>query len=150
MALATVRDRLGLRHDGTPSATLFTLFPGSSTTSNLMSPLGRKTLVHCISRFSPKTFLKPNVSKPTRWTSRPWINHSAGYGTTARTPPIPTSKRLSPWLAFPATLMLLAGVGVYAFDNYQPFRHTLLAVVRCSRVGGGYRQWERFCANDYP
>lgn len=27
-----------------------------------------------------------------------------------------------------------AGVGFIAYENYPPFRHTLLAVVRCSRV----------------
>jgi hypothetical protein len=27
-----------------------------------------------------------------------------------------------------------AGVGFIAYENYQPFRHTVLAVVRCSRV----------------
>jgi aarF domain-containing kinase len=27
-----------------------------------------------------------------------------------------------------------AGVGFIAYENYQPFRHTVLAAVRCSRV----------------
>lgn len=29
-----------------------------------------------------------------------------------------------------------AGVGFIAYENYQPFRHSVLAIVRCSRVAG--------------
>jgi len=41
--------------------------------------------------------------------------------------------------SFAATLIAVAfgaGVGFIAYENYQPFRHTVLAVARCSRVAG--------------
>jgi len=41
--------------------------------------------------------------------------------------------------SFAATSIAVAfgvGVGFIAYENYQPFRHTVLAVVRCSRVAG--------------
>lgn len=46
------------------------------------------------------------------------------------------SRRLSSWLAYPGSFLLLAGVSVVAYENYQPFRHAVLAVVRCSRIAG--------------
>ncbi|KAN0091092.1 ABC1 family domain containing protein [Tylopilus felleus] len=42
----------------------------------------------------------------------------------------------NPWLLYPAAALLLGGAGYVASENYQPFRHTLLAVVRCSRIAG--------------
>ena len=39
--------------------------------------------------------------------------------------------------SFAATSIAIAfgaGVGFIAYENYQPFRHTVLAIVRCSRV----------------
>ncbi|KAH8107866.1 ABC1-domain-containing protein [Cristinia sonorae] len=44
------------------------------------------------------------------------------------------SRRVNPWLAWPTTIVLFAGASVVAYENYQPFRHTVLAVVRCSRI----------------
>ena len=41
-----------------------------------------------------------------------------------------------PYLTVPATLLVLGGLGYIAYENYKPFRHTVLAVVRCSRVAG--------------
>ena len=38
--------------------------------------------------------------------------------------------------AYSIALAFGAGVGFTAYENYQPFRHTILAVVRCSRVAG--------------
>ncbi|KAF8135469.1 ABC1 family-domain-containing protein [Boletus edulis] len=47
---------------------------------------------------------------------------------------VPSSTR-RPWFLYPlATAMLLGGAGYVAYENYQPFRHTVLAVVRCSRI----------------
>ncbi|KXN90583.1 ABC1 family protein C15C4.02 [Leucoagaricus sp. SymC.cos] len=40
-----------------------------------------------------------------------------------------------PWI-YPAVTLLAVGAGYYAYQNHQPFRHTCLAVVRCSRVAG--------------
>lgn len=36
--------------------------------------------------------------------------------------------------AYSIAIALGAGVGFIAYENYQPFRHTVLAVARCSRV----------------
>jgi len=38
--------------------------------------------------------------------------------------------------AYSIALGFGVGVGFTAYENYQPFRHTVLAVVRCSRVAG--------------
>ena len=38
--------------------------------------------------------------------------------------------------AYSIALAFGVGVGFTAYENYQPFRHTVLAVVRCSRVAG--------------
>ncbi|KAI6046229.1 ABC1 family-domain-containing protein [Pisolithus marmoratus] len=37
-------------------------------------------------------------------------------------------------LPFAAVLLVLGGAGCVAYEQYQPFRHSLLAIVRCSRV----------------
>ncbi|TBU26458.1 ABC1-domain-containing protein [Dichomitus squalens] len=42
---------------------------------------------------------------------------------------------LTPWVyVVPTTLLVLGGTGVLAYNYNQPFRHTALAVVRCSRI----------------
>lgn len=46
---------------------------------------------------------------------------------------------LRPWIVLPTTLLVFCGAGVWAYDNYQPFRHTLLAAARCSRIAGVLR-----------
>ena len=45
--------------------------------------------------------------------------------------------------AYSIALAFGVGVGFTAYENYQPFRHTVLAVVRCSRVAG--ESWRMFC-----
>ncbi|OBZ67025.1 ABC1 family protein MCP2 [Grifola frondosa] len=42
--------------------------------------------------------------------------------------------RLNTWIVYPTTLLVLSGAGLLAYETNQPFRHTILAVVRCSRV----------------
>lgn len=42
------------------------------------------------------------------------------------------------YVTVPTTLLVLGGLGYAAYENYKPFRHTMLAVVRCSRVAGAY------------
>lgn len=41
-----------------------------------------------------------------------------------------------PYVTVSATLLAIGGTGYVAYENYQPFRHTVLAVARCSRVAG--------------
>ena len=41
-----------------------------------------------------------------------------------------------PLAAYSIAIAFGAGVGFVAYEKYQPFRHTVLAVVRCSRVAG--------------
>ena len=38
--------------------------------------------------------------------------------------------------AYSIAIAFGAGVGLIAYEKYQPFRHTVLAVVRCYRVAG--------------
>ncbi|KAH7909330.1 ABC1-domain-containing protein [Hygrophoropsis aurantiaca] len=61
---------------------------------------------------------------------------------------------LKPWVVYPVTCLLLVG-GVYvAYNQYQPFRHSVLAVVRCSRVAeaaiAGAIDYKRTFAHSYP
>ncbi|KAF5385816.1 hypothetical protein D9615_002577 [Tricholomella constricta] len=51
------------------------------------------------------------------------------------TAPSPLTRKSSGWAVYPASLLVLGGAGWVAYENSQPFRHTLLAVMRCSRVG---------------
>lgn len=45
-------------------------------------------------------------------------------------------RKVSGWIVAPVSLLLLGGAGVLVYEYNQPFRHTVLAVVRCSRVAG--------------
>lgn len=45
-----------------------------------------------------------------------------------------TAIRRKTWLILPTTLVLLCGTGYLTYQYNQPFRHTMLAIVRCSRV----------------
>lgn len=40
------------------------------------------------------------------------------------------------WIVYPGGLLFLGGVSWTAYENSQPFRHSVLATVRCSRVAG--------------
>ena len=52
-------------------------------------------------------------------------------------PPLrPFGARARPLAAYSIAVACGAGLGFIAYENYQPFRHTVLAVVRCSRVAG--------------
>ena len=42
----------------------------------------------------------------------------------------------SPWIFYPSCMVLLGAAGFIGYNTSQPFRHTVLAVVRCSRVAG--------------
>ncbi|KAF9531663.1 ABC1 family-domain-containing protein [Crepidotus variabilis] len=56
--------------------------------------------------------------------SKPIRNHRSGFPTT------------SPWIFYPTCALVLGGTGLVAYETSQPFRHTVLAVARCSRVAG--------------
>ena len=45
-------------------------------------------------------------------------------------------RTVKPYMTVPATILAAGALGYVAYENYQPFRHTVLAVVRCSRVAG--------------
>ncbi|KAG7098564.1 hypothetical protein E1B28_000497 [Marasmius oreades] len=44
------------------------------------------------------------------------------------------SNVINPWIFYPASFLVATGVGMLAYQQSQSFRHTVLAVVRCSRV----------------
>ncbi|KAI0318269.1 ABC1-domain-containing protein [Amylostereum chailletii] len=41
---------------------------------------------------------------------------------------------INPWLVYPTALVVVTGVAWGSYENFQPFRHTVLATVRCTRV----------------
>jgi hypothetical protein len=45
-----------------------------------------------------------------------------------------TSPHKTRWHVYIGAILATSGVGVIAFGNYRPFRHTVLSIVRCSRV----------------
>lgn len=55
-------------------------------------------------------------------------------GTKATNPSSTKRPSANPWILYPATALLLGGAGYVAYENYQPFRHALLAIARCSRI----------------
>ncbi|TFK75415.1 ABC1-domain-containing protein [Pluteus cervinus] len=65
-----------------------------------------------------------------QFTNRPWRS----IRTFGRHPHSLQPIARNPWILYPTTFLVVGGVGVLAYHNYQPFRHTVLAVVRCSRV----------------
>ncbi|KAL6310320.1 ABC1-domain-containing protein [Sparassis latifolia] len=66
-------------------------------------------------------------------TRRPLLQGSRVQSTKAPEHPRQT-RRISPWVIYPTTIVVAAGAGVFTYENYQPFRHFTLAAVRCSRV----------------
>ena len=63
-----------------------------------------------------------------------WLPHRSG----ALPPPLRVAAGGSArsFAAYSIAIAFGAGVGFIAYESYQPFRHTVLAVVRCSRVAG--------------
>lgn len=62
--------------------------------------------------------------------------------TDAQNPPRSLPK-LNGWLyVIPTTVLVVGGAGVLAYNYNQPFRHTALAVVRCSRIAGEFEIFE--------
>ncbi len=45
---------------------------------------------------------------------------------------------IGPWIFYPTCAVILGTACFVAYETSQPFRHTVLAVVRCSRVAGIY------------
>ncbi|THH05523.1 hypothetical protein EW146_g9881 [Bondarzewia mesenterica] len=58
-----------------------------------------------------------------------------------------------PWLAYTAAIVFASGSSWALYENYQPFRHTVLAGVRCSRVAEaavlGAIDYKRTFAKEY-
>jgi aarF domain-containing kinase len=59
----------------------------------------------------------------------------------------PTSKS---WIFYPASVLILGGASWYAYKNVQPFRHSVLATIRCSRVAGESPKWPAVNLCDQP
>ncbi|KAF8658292.1 hypothetical protein AX16_002064 [Volvariella volvacea WC 439] len=78
-------------------------------------------------RLQPRNPLRsqPNRTFRTLKSRTPHKHHEPGSG---------SAHQSNRWLVYSGSLLLLTGAGVLAYHNYQPFRHTTLAVVRCSRV----------------
>ncbi|KAF8268634.1 ABC1-domain-containing protein [Lactarius quietus] len=83
----------------------------------------------CARRTAPFVRTTPPPSFSTRRLSR-WPFRRSGQPPPLR--PFGTGAR--PLAAYSIAVAFGAGVGFVAYENYQPFRHTALAVVRCSRI----------------
>jgi hypothetical protein len=59
------------------------------------------------------------------------LRRAASTGAESRAP-------RSKWVTASATLLVLSAAGAVAYETYQPFRYTVLAGVRCSRVAGEF------------
>ncbi|KAH9949006.1 ABC1-domain-containing protein [Amylocystis lapponica] len=89
-----------------------------------MFSLGR----HCLHRRAQELSVREGIKAFTRRTN------GRGQSTQAQSPPSRRTPRLKPWVLYPTTLLVLCGATVVAYQTNQPFRHTALAIVRCSRV----------------
>ncbi|KZT10976.1 ABC1-domain-containing protein [Laetiporus sulphureus 93-53] len=65
---------------------------------------------------------------------QPHVLKSCRCQSTNVAPERPRLPRPKAWFICSATLLVLSGASYVAYKRYQPFRHTILAVVRCSRV----------------
>ncbi|KAH9858602.1 ABC1-domain-containing protein [Lenzites betulinus] len=87
--------------------------------------------VHNLRRVCQAPSLTHSPRSLARSTRPTYSRHSRQLS--SQSTPRPTTK-LSGWIVAPVTLLLVGGTGVVAYHYSQPFRHTVLAVVRCSRV----------------
>jgi aarF domain-containing kinase len=89
--------------------------------------------VPLLSRSRPccPTLLSPYLyRRQTRWlqTIEPPNTHkSSGYSGWSKT---------SPWIFHPSCAVIFGAACFVTYQTSQPFRHSVLAVVRCSRVAG--------------
>jgi aarF domain-containing kinase len=56
--------------------------------------------------------------------------------------PIEGPPKSKSWVLYPASVLVFGGASWYAYENVQPFRHSVLAAVRCSRVAGESQKWK--------
>ncbi|KAL1945968.1 hypothetical protein VTO73DRAFT_1970 [Trametes versicolor] len=68
------------------------------------------------------------------WCTRPPLNQHSRLLSARASGNSRQQVKVSGWIVAPATLLLLGGTGLVVYEYNQPFRHTVLAVVRCSRV----------------
>ncbi|OSD01357.1 ABC1-domain-containing protein [Trametes coccinea BRFM310] len=95
-----------------------------------MFTLRRSGTLHLWRTSSPLNLRSSHLARCTSWPKgQPTRSFSAGSAVSTSSP-----VKASGWLVLPATLLVLGGAGVVAYNYSQPFRHTVLAVVRCSRV----------------
>lgn len=78
-------------------------------------------------------------------------NHSAQYQATRQVRSfVSTSSSSSAptndqprWILYASTLLVVGGSGLAAYETNEPFRHTCLAAIRCSRVASELYQFLR-------
>ncbi|KAI0785656.1 ABC1 family-domain-containing protein [Abortiporus biennis] len=93
-----------------------------------MFSIPKNTVSRC-SRDVFRPVKKPRIDKTCQWApGRSKLHFSTNIELKSST------RQVNPWIAYPTTFILLAGAGFLAYENSQPFRHTVLAVVRCSRI----------------
>lgn len=95
-----------------------------------MSCRGHRTVVFK----SFHVFLRTNVALTSRLLHTKPRYSPSSTGPKIDTPNPTIRATANPWILYPGAALLLAGAGYVAYENYQPFRHALLAVVRCSRI----------------
>ena len=84
-------------------------------------------------RANPRLRLKPNVRHAEKYHILSTNANANGEASRLKG----SLPKLNSWVfVVPTTLLILGGAGVLAYNYNQPFRHTALAAVRCSRIAG--------------
>ncbi|KAF9227405.1 ABC1-domain-containing protein [Gyrodon lividus] len=87
---------------------------------------------------SSQSFLHSTIANSLALRQPPIKSNKRFLSTQAPASPSSSKKRrrANPWILYPATVtaLLLGCAGYVAYEKRQPFRHAVLAVVRCSRV----------------
>jgi len=67
---------------------------------------------------------------------RPWWLRLCWQSSSVTRPVSGRSRGVKATLTFTTAALVLSGAGYVGYTKHQPFRHSILAVVRCSRVAG--------------
>ena len=92
------------------------------------------------------TFPSPNLcQRQTRWLRTiEFLNtHNNGYSGWNKTSP-------SSWIFYPTCVVIFGAACFVTYQTSQPFRHSVLALVRCSRVAGKFFFVIRSLETDVP